>query len=79
VTEAPEPTAAPLFQVVKGSPTVEELAALVTVLSAASAAPDVRPAPSTATGWSAYWRRLRSPLQPGTTGAWRASGRSSLG
>jgi acyl-CoA carboxylase epsilon subunit len=63
----------PLFQVVKGSPTEEELAALVAVLalqrSSAAAAPMPRES-----GWSAYWRSVRAPVQPGPE-AWRMSGR----
>jgi hypothetical protein len=63
----------PLFEVVKGSPTEEELAALVAVLTmrfgGAAAAPD-RPE----SGWSAYWRSVRAPVQPGPE-AWRMSGR----
>jgi hypothetical protein len=63
----------PLFSVVKGSPTEEELAALVAVLA-------LRPAAATTpqgrreSGWSAYWRSVRAPVQPGP-GAWRMSGR----
>jgi hypothetical protein len=63
----------PLFQVVKGSPTEEELAALVAVFalqrSTAAAAPKSRES-----GWSAYWRSVRAPVQPGPE-AWRMSGR----
>jgi hypothetical protein len=63
----------PLFQVVKGSPSEEELAALVAVLTMrfgeAAAAPDRRES-----GWSAYWRSVRAPVQPGPE-AWRMSGR----
>ena len=63
----------PLFQVVKGSPTDEELAAVVAVLKlrfgAAAAAQDPRES-----GWSAYWRSVRAPVQPGPE-AWRMSGR----
>ena len=63
----------PLFQVVKGSPTEEELAALVAVLtlrSGGAAAAPARPE----SGWSAYWRSVRAPVQPGPE-AWRMSGR----
>ena len=66
-------TETPLFQVVKGSPTEEELAAVVAVLTlrfgAAAAAPDPRES-----GWSAYGRSVRAPVQPGPE-AWRMSGR----
>jgi len=62
------------FTVVKGSPTEDELAAVVTVLTTQFTAQregEPRPARS---GWSAYWRSLRSPIQPGPR-AWRMSGR----
>ena len=62
------------FTVVKGSPTEDELAAVVTVLTTELNRPhqgEVKPAQS---GWSAYWRSVRSPIQPGPT-AWRMSGR----
>ena len=79
MTDSPDSAAQPLFQVVKGSPTEEELAAVITVLSAALAAGGSRAAAtSPAAGWSAYWRSVRAPLQPGP-GAWRASGRPTTG
>jgi hypothetical protein len=61
------------MSVVKGSPTDEELAALVTVLTLARrrSEPDPAPRPS---GWSAYWRSVRAPISPGPN-AWRMSGR----
>ena len=63
----------PVFSVVKGSPTDEELAALVAVLALArrrsETEPDTRPS-----GWSAYWRSVRAPIIPGPD-AWRMSGR----
>jgi acyl-CoA carboxylase epsilon subunit len=62
------------FSVVKGSPTEDELAAVVTVLTthfAQSRQGETRPARS---GWSAYWRSVRSPIKPGPS-AWRMSGR----
>ena len=63
----------PLFSVVRGSPTDEELAALVAVLAlrVGAAAPAAGPQES---GWSAYWRSVRAPVQPGPE-AWRMSGR----
>jgi hypothetical protein len=64
----------PLFSVVKGSPTEDELAAVMTVLNA-QFAQQRQEAPSPArSGWSAYWRSVRSPIQPGPS-AWRMSGR----
>jgi hypothetical protein len=65
----------PLLRVVKGDPTPEEVAALVTVVSALAAgaaeaaAKDTGPKPE----WSAHHRKLRGSHQHGT-GAWRASG-----
>ena len=64
----------PAFRVVKGSPTEEELAALVVVLSQRAASSDGAADPPV-TGWSAYWRSIRTPLTPGP-GVWRMSGRS---
>ena len=63
----------PMLSVVKGSPTDEEVAALVAVLTLASRqpAPEPEPRPS---GWSAYWRSVRAPIIPGPD-AWRMSGR----
>jgi len=67
---------APRFRVVRGQPTEEELAALVAVLTAlpdGSAAP---PTPAAAdSGWSAYWRSLRAPVEPGAQ-SWRMSARA---
>jgi hypothetical protein len=62
----------PLFRVVKGSPTEEELAALIAVLALrrGTAAPS-SPSPRES-GWSAYWRSVRAPVQPGPE-AWRMS------
>ncbi len=62
----------PVFSVIKGNPSEEELAALVAVLALRSSA---EPEPPTASaGWSAYWRSVRAPVQPGPE-AWRMSGR----
>jgi hypothetical protein len=62
----------PAFRVVRGTPTAEELAALVGVLFSRRAA--ARPAESARPGGS-RWRASAlpsSPLRPGP-GAWRAS------
>ena len=61
------------FSVVKGAPTDEEVAALVTVLTLAgrSAEPATETRPS---GWAAYWRTVRAPIIPGPD-AWRMSAR----
>jgi hypothetical protein len=62
------------FTVVKGSPTEDELAAVVTVLTTEFNRPRQGEAKPAQSGWSAYWRSVRSPLQPGPT-AWRMSAR----
>ncbi|GAB3656214.1 hypothetical protein GCM10027596_10150 [Nocardioides korecus] len=65
----------PLLRVVKGDPTPEQLAALVTVVSAlaaGAAAADVPPAPRSE--WSAHHRAVRPAHRHGP-GAWRASAR----
>jgi hypothetical protein len=62
------------FTVVKGSPTDDELAAVVTVLTTEFNRPRQGEAKPAQSGWSAYWRTVRSPLQPGPT-AWRMSAR----
>ena len=68
--------AAPLLRIVKGDPTPEEVAALVSVVSAMSAAAaeaaagEQRPKPE----WSAHHRKLRAPHRHGA-GAWRTSAR----
>jgi len=69
-------SAEPAFEVVKGNPTEDELAALLTVLKSRRAAPVTAGPKETDNGWSAYWRTLRAPLRPGP-GGWRASGREA--
>ncbi|HEY5820794.1 MAG TPA: acyl-CoA carboxylase subunit epsilon [Propionibacteriaceae bacterium] len=69
-----EATSRPDFSIVKGTPTDEELAAVIAALSSRTpTAPDAprQPSPS---GWSAYWRTVRTPTHPGP-GVWRMSGR----
>jgi hypothetical protein len=67
---------APLLRIVKGDPTPEEVAALVTVVSAMAAgaaeaaARDKAPKPE----WSAHRRKLPTTYRHGH-GAWRASAR----
>ncbi|WP_248963669.1 acyl-CoA carboxylase subunit epsilon [Sphaerisporangium perillae] len=59
--------------VVRGEPTAEELAALVTVLALrAGTAGDPAPAPRNPHGWAARHHALRPPLNAGP-GAWRGS------
>ena len=60
----------PVLRIVRGTPTPDELAAIVAVVAAASGG-DVRPAAApAAAGWAAHHRTLRGPLP---TGGWRAS------
>ncbi|WP_432558464.1 acyl-CoA carboxylase subunit epsilon [Granulicoccus sp. GXG6511] len=65
----------PVVTVVSGSPTAEELAAIVTVLTAAAASPadgpEVRRSDRPRVGgWRSYTRVLRGAAYPGP-GAWR--------
>ncbi len=60
----------PLLRVVRGTPTPEELAALITVLAARPTPPP--PAQPTRPLWTDHARRLGVP-RPGPT-TWRASG-----
>jgi hypothetical protein len=62
-------TGTPYLRVVRGEPTAEELAALVAVLTARSAA--VAPDPPARPAWSDPARRL-DVLRPGPS-AWRRS------
>jgi hypothetical protein len=66
--------AEPMFRVVKGCPTDEELAALVVVLSAVAGSETTETHRSPTGQWAAYWRAVRAPIRPGP-GAWRASAR----
>ncbi|GAB3624107.1 hypothetical protein GCM10027418_21910 [Mariniluteicoccus endophyticus] len=71
MSEPTEPTK-PVVEVVSGSPTEEELAAIITVLSAASSA-DGRSRTTDlprAGGWKSYWRVVRREHRPGPA-AWR--------
>jgi hypothetical protein len=64
---------APALEVVAGEPNAEELAALVTVLSAVAASPPVveEPTDSRVDGWAAPWRGIGAPVPLGP-GAWGA-------
>jgi hypothetical protein len=62
----------PPLRLVRGDATPEEVAALVAVLSAASAGDAAKPAPRHTSQWASRERGVRRPLQPGP-GAWRAS------
>ncbi|HEY9336850.1 MAG TPA: acyl-CoA carboxylase subunit epsilon [Kribbella sp.] len=61
-----------VLKIVKGDPTPEELAALITVIAARAAAPAAEPETDRASNWSTYWRNARTPFHPGP-GQWRAS------
>jgi hypothetical protein len=69
-----QPPARPLFRVVRGDATPEEIAALVAVLMARAGDTEASsPARSVRNSWSDRSRLLRRPLSPGP-GAWRRSG-----
>lgn len=53
-----------------GNPTDEEIAAVVAVLSAQATAPPAVPEQQRS-GWAAYWRTVKAPIQPGP-GQWQA-------
>ena len=63
-------TETPYLRVVRGEPTAEELAALVAVLAARSAA--AAPAPRPRSAWADPARRLGLTARPGP-GGWRRS------
>jgi hypothetical protein len=66
----------PSFRFVHGRPTAEEIAAVVTVLSARAAAGSGAPEQDKPqSGWAAYWRGVRAPLRPGP-GRWQAAVRN---
>ena len=68
-----QPPGQPLFRVVRGDATAEEIAALVAVLLTRSADTEAPgPARSVINAWSDRSRQLRRPLSPGP-GAWRRS------
>lgn len=62
-----------VLRVVRGTPTLEELAAVVAVLSARAAPPAPAPHPAPPQLWTARGPLLRRAVHPGP-GAWRASG-----
>jgi Acyl-CoA carboxylase epsilon subunit len=70
--QAREPeTRRPVLRIVKGNPTPEEIAALVTVLSARAAAGGEEQPPRRSE-WARHERRMRRPVHP-SPGGWRAS------
>ena len=71
--QAPEPeTRRPVLRIVKGDPTPEEIAALVTVLSARAASAGGEQPPPRRSEWAGHERRMRRPVHP-SPGGWRAS------
>ena len=69
--DRPQP---PVLSVVRGSPSAEEVAAVVAVLAArAPSGGAARGRSAVRNGWSERSRLLRAPLQRGP-GGWRASG-----
>ena len=62
----------PVLRIVRGTPTPDELAALVAVVAAAASSGDgARPGASpTTAGWAAHHRTMRGPLP---TGGWRSA------
>jgi hypothetical protein len=72
--EAPRPVA---LRVLRGTPSDEELAALVSVLAASASAGRARPAAERPRvgGWADRRAALRTPVSVGP-GAWAASGRA---
>lgn len=69
--ENTDQSASPVFEVVAGNPTPEEVAAVLSVLTVVTAPvpapPDNEPHMG---GWRSYWRTVRRPLAPGR-GAWQ--------
>lgn len=63
----------PLLHVVKGEPTLEDLAALTVVVATLSQR-RTRRLPTPVGGWASYSDGHRRPVQAGH-GGWRASGR----
>ncbi|GIJ25955.1 hypothetical protein Vqi01_11170 [Micromonospora qiuiae] len=66
------PVDEPLFRIVRGAPTAEEVAALVGALLARSR-PAAPPSPAPASAWARSGRPAGTGHLPGP-GAWRASG-----
>ena len=71
---APGPAGPAVLSILKGSPSAEEIAAVVVAIAAARRAPasEARVAGRIRFGWSSRSRLLRQPLAPGP-GGWRAS------
>lgn len=75
-----QPEQTPVVEVLSGSPTPEELAAILTVVAAATSSSTEPSGPGSdrprAGGWKSYWRTVRRDHRPGP-GAWVHSVRSS--
>jgi hypothetical protein len=71
MTDAVDRAPAPLFAVTRGTPTPDELAALLVVLASQPATPPSR-SHAGRPEWSAKSRMLRAAVHAGP-GAWRAS------
>lgn len=77
VTGSGSEATAPPLRVLTGSPSDEELAALVAVLAVRAAGADARPA-TVPSRWADRGVLVRRPLPPAGPGAWQAAlGRSS--
>lgn len=71
MTDESTPTPPPEIKITGGNPTEEEIAAVVAVITA-RATTAAAPEPEPRSGWAAYWRAVRAPLQPGPA-SWRAA------
>jgi len=66
-----EPANDPAITFVRGNPSDDEIAAVVTVLLARSGSQPSE-AESPRSGWAAYWRSVGAPIHPGP-GKWQAA------
>ena len=66
------PDTTPVLRLVRGAPTAEELAAVVTLVSALASAGGIAAPEAPVSGWAARSRLVRRPVEHGP-GAWRAS------
>ncbi len=68
------PGEAPLYSIVSGNATEDELAALIVVLQARSVTDSLKAGTDRplAGGWKSYYRTIRQPAVPGRE-AWRTS------
>lgn len=68
-----EPNQGPVLRIVAGNPTPEEVAVVVSVLSAVASSSSSPPEPIQLRSWTSKARRLRTWANPGPT-RWRDSG-----